>query len=87
MPVPMLCAPGIPPIAVSLEPEPEAEEGVVDSVDIACSDIAVVGMALVIAPEETPPKGIRPEENLDDVECRDPLEEGRSGEGWEGPWL
>jgi len=48
------------------------EEGELDKI---CSDNAVVAMALAVAAE--PAKGIRAEENFDDVDCRDAREPGR----------
>ena len=76
-------APGMPTVSEP-EPEPVPEEGVDASVDTACSEMAVVGIAFAAAAEEAP-KGILPPENRDEArEARDP---GRSGEGWAGTWL
>ena len=67
---------------VSLDPDPDPEEGVVES-----SDIAVVGIAFGAAPDETAPNGMRPVENRDEVEPRDAREPGRRGDACERPWL
>ena len=92
----LLRAPGMPPVpmpiaTVSLEPEPDpepvAEDGVVDSLDIACSEMAVVGMAFVVAADGTPPKGIRAAEKRDEDEPREARDPGRRGEGREGTWM
>ena len=88
----LLRAPGMPPVpmpiaTVSLEPEPDPEDGVEDSVDIACSEMAVVGMAFVVAADGTPPKGIRAAEKRDEDEPREARDPGRRGEGREGTWM
>lgn len=79
-------APGMPIVSEPPEPDPEPEEGVDSSVGSACSEIAVVGIALAAAPVETP-KGILPPEKRDEVEPRDARDPGRSGDGWAGKWL
>ena len=50
------------------------------SVEMACSDTAVVGIAFAAAD----PRGRRAAENLDEVEPREAREPGRRGEGCEG---
>lgn len=76
-------APGIPIVS---EPEPEPDDGVDASVDTACSEIAVVGIAFATAPGVAP-NGIRPLENWDEDEPRDARDPGRSGDGWAGRWI
>lgn len=50
---------------------------------IACSDVAVVATALTTP--DAPPRGIRPPENREDVEMREPLDPGRREDGPCGP--
>lgn len=89
----LLRAPGIPTATVSLEPEPEPdpepvpEVGVVDSVEMACSEMAVVGIAFAVAADGTPPKGIRAVEKRDEVDPREARDPGRRGEGSDGAWM
>ena len=79
VPTPLPSAPGIgrTPSVWSLVAEPEADEGVVDSVETACSVMAVVGTALMGMPLE----------KRDEPDPRDARDVDRRGEGWLGMWL
>ena len=77
-------APSICPLAgvFSVPPEPDPGEGVVDNVETACSEIAVVGTAFAAAtlPAVAAPNGMPLEKREEEPEPRDAREVERRGE-------